>query len=60
MSWIILMEIEAITCHQTKKSFQNQNEIYDENFENYSFLPLNMRLFGRGGGGGWELPYTII
>ena len=57
MSWIILMEIEAITCHQTKKSFQNQNEIYDENFENYSFLPLNMRLFGRGGG---ELPYTII
>ena len=31
MSWIILMEIEAITCHQTKKSFQNQNEIYDEN-----------------------------
>ena len=29
------MEIEAITCHQTKKSFQNQNEIYDENFKNY-------------------------
>ena len=32
--------------HQTKKSFQNQNKIYDGNFGNYTFLPLNMRLFG--------------